>query len=122
MEAELPSPPKSEKKRSSISVSLEDFTRKHRLGKGAYGDVYLFVKNSDQKLYAVKQIEKKKLEKERKEYQALVEKELLTMFKHPGIIKLRYAFQDKRVLYFVLEYCEGGEFIEFIRLNIKNIT
>jgi serine/threonine protein kinase len=86
-------------------VSAEDFTIKHKLGKGAYGDVFLVVKNSDEKVYAMKQIQKKKLERERKEYQALVEKELLSNFKHPGIIKLRYAFQDKKTLNFILEYC-----------------
>lgn len=34
---------------------------KHKLGKGAYGDVYLVIKNSDKKVYAMKQIQKKKL-------------------------------------------------------------
>lgn len=43
------------------SLSTEDFTIKHRLGKGAYGDVFLVVKNSDHKVYALKQIQKKKL-------------------------------------------------------------
>jgi len=57
-------------------VSAEDFTIKHKLGKGAYGDVFLVVKNSDEKVYAMKQIQKKKLERERKEYQALVESQL----------------------------------------------
>ncbi len=34
---------------------------KHKLGKGAYGDVYLVIKNIDKKVYAMKQIQKKKL-------------------------------------------------------------
>lgn len=66
---ETQSPPK---KKSSLSI--EDFTLKHKLGKGAYGDVYMVVKNSDNKVYAMKQIQKKKLEREEKEYQAMVEK------------------------------------------------
>lgn len=28
--------------------------------------------------------------------------------KHPGIITLKFAFQDKAKLFFILEYCEGG--------------
>jgi len=47
-------------------VSMEDFTLKHRLGKGAYGDVFLVIKNSDHKAYALKQIQKRKLEREQK--------------------------------------------------------
>lgn len=55
-------------------VGIEDFSLKHRLGKGAYGDVFLVIKNSDLKAYALKQIQKRKLEREQKEYQALVER------------------------------------------------
>jgi serine/threonine protein kinase len=36
---------------------------KYRLGKGAYGDVFLVIKNIDRKTYAMKQIQKKKLER-----------------------------------------------------------
>ena len=42
-------------------LSLEDFDMKCRLGKGAYGDVFEVVKKSDGKVYAMKQIQKKKL-------------------------------------------------------------
>lgn len=51
---------------------LEDFTIQHRLGKGAYGDVFLVLKKSDGKQYALKQIQKRKLEREQKEYQAFI--------------------------------------------------
>jgi len=43
------------------SLSSDDFTIKHRLGRGAYGDVFLVMKNGDGKMYAMKQIAKKKL-------------------------------------------------------------
>lgn len=52
----------------------------------------------------------------------MVEKELLSNLKHPGINKLRYTFQDKACLYFIQEFCEGGEFINFIKLNINKLT
>lgn len=69
-------PPKPEETATKKKVSLtpEDFSIKYRLGKGAYGDVFLAIKNSDRKTYAMKQIQKKKLEREQKEYQAIVEK------------------------------------------------
>ena len=62
MEDKTPSEPTTAKRRSSMS--MEDFTIRHRLGKGAYGDVFLVFKNSDHKLYALKQIQKRKLERE----------------------------------------------------------
>jgi serine/threonine protein kinase len=49
------------KKKSSVSIKADDFTIRYRLGKGAYGDVYLVSKNSDGKEYAMKQILKRKL-------------------------------------------------------------
>lgn len=49
------------KKKSSVSLTQDDFTIKYTLGRGAYGDVYLVEKNSDKKLYAMKQIQKRKL-------------------------------------------------------------
>lgn len=48
------------------SIGCEDFTIKHRLGRGAYGDVFLVLKNSDGKAFAMKQIAKKKLSREQK--------------------------------------------------------
>lgn len=47
---------------------------------------------------------------------------MLTNFKHPGIVQLRYSFQDKTSLYFVQEYCQGGEFISFIKANFNKLT
>lgn len=49
--------------KKKVSLTPEDFTIKYRLGKGAYGDVFLVVKISDRKVYAMKQIQKKKLER-----------------------------------------------------------
>ncbi len=47
--------------RKKPSLTTEDFTIRHSLGKGAYGDVFLVSKNSDHKTYALKQIQKRKL-------------------------------------------------------------
>lgn len=90
------------------------------LGMGAYGRVSLVKKNG--KLFAMKQIEKKKLAKDKKEYQAFVERELLRKIDHPGIIKLFKCEQDNKYLKYFLEYCHGGDFTNFIRLHYKELT
>jgi serine/threonine protein kinase len=51
-----------------------------------------------------------------------VERELLRKINHPGIIKLAKCYQDPKHLNYVLEYCHGGDFTNFIRLNNKLIT
>lgn len=59
MEAPKQEEPITAKKK--VVLTPEDFTIKYRLGKGAYGDVFMVVKNSDRKTFAMKQIQKKKL-------------------------------------------------------------
>ena len=38
--------------------------------------------------------------------------------KHPMLIQLSCSFQDQRNIYFVLDYAEGGSFIDLIKLNV----
>jgi serine/threonine protein kinase len=52
----------------------------------------------------------------------MVERELLTQFNHPGIIKISSSFQDPKRLYFVLELCEGGPFKDFFKLNYGRLS
>ena len=37
------------------------------------------------------------------------ERRILERMRHPFIVKLKYAFKDHNRLYFVLNYCIGGE-------------
>jgi serine/threonine protein kinase len=58
----------------------------------------------------VKVIEKKMLMGNHKKMsQALVERQVLVEARHPFIVQLHWTFQTRSHLYFVLEFCEGGE-------------
>lgn len=41
---------------------------------------------------------------------ALAEQEILSTANHPFIVTLYHSFQSQDYLYFVMEYCMGGEF------------
>jgi serine/threonine protein kinase len=41
---------------------------------------------------------------------ALAEQEILATSNHPFIVTLYHSFQSQDYLYFVMEYCMGGEF------------
>lgn len=43
------------------------------------------------------------------------EKEVMTMFDHPFIMKLEYSFQDEHKLYMVMEFVNGGELFHHMR-------
>lgn len=42
---------------------------------------------------------------------------MLLNFKHPGIVQLFSTFQKPDKLYFVLEYLEGGDLADFLKLH-----
>lgn len=69
-------------------LGLGDYEIKNKLGRGAYGEVFEAIRKDTLSRCALKQIQKKLLGKEQKEYQALVERELLTRIEHPGVIKI----------------------------------
>jgi serine/threonine protein kinase len=39
----------------------------------------------------------------------MTEKQILSAIEHPFLVKLKLSFQDEKKLYFLLEYCPGGE-------------
>lgn len=96
-------------------TQLNDFVYQGNLGKGAYGEVILMKKIDTDMLYAVKIIDKQFLFREKKEYQVQIEREILIKLNSRYIVELNYTFQDQGKLYFVMEYCKGGEFSKFLK-------
>jgi len=88
---------------------MNDFTLMKVIGKGSYGKVLLVRKNDSEELLAMKMLRKDYLAKRKQEEHTRTERNILERVKHPFIIQLKYAFQNATKLYFVLEYCPGGE-------------
>jgi serine/threonine protein kinase len=90
-------------------MSIDDFTLMKVIGKGSYGKVMLVSKNESDEIYAIKVLRKDHLIKRNQVVHTKTERFVLETLDHPFIIKLHYAFQNPKKLYFVLEYCPGGE-------------
>jgi len=91
-------------------VGLDDFTLVKVLGKGSYGKVMLVRdKRDESKVYAMKMLRKENVVKRNQVEHTKTERNVLQMVTHPFIVNLIYAFQTPKKLYFVLEYCVGGE-------------
>jgi len=92
-------------------MTAADFEPLRCLGKGTYGTVLLVKQQATGKLYAQKQFRKasltvhKKLVEQTKTERAILE----SVNRHPFVVKLFYAFQDREKLYLILEYAQGGE-------------
>ena len=91
------------------SVSIDDFTLLKVIGKGSYGKVLLVRKNDTGELLAMKMLRKDHIARRNQIEHTRTERNVLEKVNHPYIVKLRYAFQNPKKLYFVLEYCPGGE-------------
>ena len=90
-------------------TSLEDFTIIKLLGKGSYAKVVLSEHNLNGKFYALKMINKNMLNSLDKQHEAHIEKQCLAELRHNNILKLNKTFQDKKNLYFALEYCSNKD-------------
>ena len=102
---------------SNKKTTIEDFTLMQELGSGSYAKVILAKLNSNERKYAIKKINKNMLNNFQKQHEVHIEKICLAELKHPNIIKLHKTFQDKKHLYFVLDYCRNrdmGKLINYV--------
>ena len=90
-------------------TTLDDFELLKVIGKGSYGKVTLVKKKDTGKLYAMKSLSKPNVKKKKQVEHTRTERRVLGKVKHPFIVHLHYAFQTELKLYFVLDYCSGGE-------------
>ncbi len=97
------------KKVTDDKLTIDDFTVIKVVGKGSYGKVLLVKKNDDAATLAMKVLKKKHMIKRNQVEHTKTERSILELVKHPFIIQLRYAFQSQVKLYFVVDYCPGGE-------------
>ncbi|KAE8985169.1 hypothetical protein PR003_g23533 [Phytophthora rubi] len=100
---------KSSSRRRSNRVSLKQFDVLRMIGKGSFGKVLLVRKKHSSQLFAVKILSKPAIVKKQQVEHTRTERRVLAAVSHPFVVCLHYAFQTKDKLYFVLDYCPGGD-------------
>jgi len=96
-------------KKKHKKVQLKDFEFIRLIGVGSYGKIYVASKKSSNKLYAIKILNKKKVYNQTEKQNIRTERAVLAKLNHPFIMKLYYAFQTQRNLYFITQFMYGGE-------------
>lgn len=96
-------------------ISIDDFNILTRLGQGGFGTVYLAIKKYNNKEYAIKVVKKKLFKSALRVKDAINEKNIMVKASNPFVIKLHYAFQDDRRIYYVMEYINGGVLLTYLR-------
>ena len=90
-------------------VNIDDFKLIKVIGKGSFGKVTLVEHKASGSMYAMKVLKKANVVKRKQVEHTRTERRVLGGVNHPFIVHLHYAFQTDSKLYFVLDYCPGGE-------------
>lgn len=101
---------------SRVCVSLnitENYTFGKMLGKGSFAKVHLAWRKSDNRVFAIKTVEKVKVLKTQKTAQFL-HNEIATMrqISHPNVIRQYEVYENDMYVHIVLEYLKGGELLQ----------
>jgi protein kinase A len=97
-------------------ISLKDFRLLNIIGRGGFGKVWAAETKVGHRLYAIKEMMKTRIIKRKSVKSILNERFLLSMIKHPFIVNIQYAFQDRLNLYLVMDLVTGGD----LRYHLSN--
>eukprot|EP00730_Choanoeca_flexa_P003004 TRINITY_DN11258_c0_g1_i1.p1 TRINITY_DN11258_c0_g1~~TRINITY_DN11258_c0_g1_i1.p1 ORF type:complete len:492 (+),score=136.50 TRINITY_DN11258_c0_g1_i1:71-1477(+) len=93
----------------SKDVTIDDFEMLKVLGKGTFGKVMLAKEKKTGELFAIKVLKKEVILEKEEVAHTMTENTVLQSTDHPFLTGLKYSFQTKELLCFVLEYVNGGE-------------
>jgi len=98
-------------------VCKNDFNIKHAIGRGGFGKVHIVSFRGDQQTYAMKEMLKLRVISKQSVNSVLNEQRLLTVIRHPFIVNMKFAFQDRENLYLVMDLMKGGDLRFHINQN-----
>ena len=91
------------------TINLDSFDIIRVVGKGSFGKVFLVREKATSTLYAMKVLKKDYIIRKNQVEHTKTERNVLGYVHHPFIVGLNMAFQTADKLFFVLDYCAGGE-------------
>ena len=88
------------------------------IGSGSFGNVYLAKNIIDDKIYAIKHMQKNKLLKLLCTLKGIYQEiDIQSRIDHENIIKILYTYEDKESFNLVMEYASNGNLFHYIRKN-----
>jgi serine/threonine protein kinase len=85
------------------------------IGTGGFSKVFLCRFKETGVFYAMKVIDKEFIIKNKKKKIVMNERNIMVELKHPFLIEMKFAFESKESLIFVLELCPGGELFSLVK-------
>lgn len=87
------------------------------LGLGSFSQVVQATSKSSGEVFALKIMNKGHIVREKKTAYVRLERAVLDQLSHPGVVALKFTFQDDHSLYLGLECCGGGDLYDQIKLK-----
>ena len=97
------------------NLSIKNFEIIKPIGRGGFGEVNICKYKENSKIYAMKKIKFEVLKFKNGLLHILAEKDILLLNDdNIWITKLRYSFIDDNYLYLIMDYCPGGDFMDYL--------
>lgn len=96
-------------------ITFEDLAVIKKLGVGMFGNVYLCAHKHKRNLYALKAIDRNKIDNKKIQESLILERKILMQLDHSFILKLVKTFKDSKRVYFLTEYVRGQDLFDVIR-------
>ncbi|OMJ70410.1 hypothetical protein SteCoe_31613 [Stentor coeruleus] len=94
---------------ATSGMSKRDFRLEKVIGRGGFGKVWKAESCKNGRVFAMKEMLKTRIVKKNSVQSVLKERMLLSIIKHPFIVNMQYAFQDRLNLYLVMDLMTGGD-------------
>ena len=96
-------------------LSIDNFEIIKPIGSGGFGEVNICRYKENGKIYAMKKITFERLKYKNGLLHVQTEKDILSLnYDNIWITQLRYSFIDNRHLYLIMDYCPGGDLMNFL--------
>lgn len=95
-------------------TTIDDFNLLRAVSHGAYGKVCLARKKQTRDLFAIKIMDKVKMEEKGVTEMVMNERDILNKIDNDYVVRGVYTFQTKKYLYIVMEYMKGGDFANLL--------
>ncbi|OMJ92780.1 hypothetical protein SteCoe_4414 [Stentor coeruleus] len=101
------------------NISLNDLLIVKVLGKGMFGNVFLAARKEQKNIYALKTVDRRKIERYEIQENLILERKVLLQIDHIFILKLVKTFKDQKRVYFLTEFVRGMDLFDVLReLNL----
>lgn len=102
--------------RSQKIPSESDYEVLKHISNGAYGAVYLVKEKSTKQRFAMKKINKNNLMLRNQVEQVFAERDIMSFTDNPFVVSMYCSFETKKHLCLVMEYVEGGDCANLLKI------